>query len=862
MPEPSPGPRRKWLRLLCCAAAFILLLAATLPLQVEHFFLPRILNNAGLAGYRVAVSSFGPWGCTLHLAAAPKNGLVRTGTLSLDWTIAGLLHGRLQRLSGDGLLVNPAFSAPQSSAKKSPGDDTGGLPLLIDQIELRNSFVALPRNGRSFLLPLSFSGQRREKATGPDTPLHYRLSLRIAGQEVHADFTLDQAGLFAGTGQANLDLASLQSALPLPSQGQYRGSARIDVDLAGALRPFRLDKIAGTALLSDFQADWGRALLRSAEENAARMTITGGNGTYRLSGSDFTLAGPLTAVLAFASEISPKGGAVGWQGEVTLQPAPGQQLAGQVNLDKAPALSLHHDGKAEAGRIEINLQAGPQEGQGQQAYALRLRDTSFQAEGLAAEARIRVSPESADQWLTATFGIKLGLVADFGNGRGRVPGLALNGSAILPARTSDQGLLLQGRLDFTDATLALNRPELRLQAMDLSLPFSWPGEEQADPGEMHIKDISLGKVRLGGFSGTITRKENSFSLQGEARSTLLPKSAITVTASVQPLRAEGLLAEVSWSADRARLAVQELAPLHPTLKSLAGSATLDLDGRLRFDQCGLRGDLTASLQDGDFALPEANLQLADVALNLRLPRLPDLETAPAQLLAIGSLRSKKIAITNLAAAFRVESPDSLFIEEISAGWSGGRVFSGGLRLQKNLPELTFALICDHLQLAEVLTQLGLAEAEGGGSVSGRIPLVYKDRKIKVDDGFLFTSPGDKGTLKIIRSNHLDVGLPPETPQLSPLHFAGAALRDFEYNWAKLNIFSEEENLLLKLQIDGRPRQRLPYRFDAQNSVFVRLAEGAPGGIDQPVKLDVNFKVPVDELLRNQQILQPLLRKLK
>ena len=162
----------------------------------------------------------------------------------------------------------------------------------------------------------------------------------------------------------------------------------------------------------------------------------------------------------------------------------------------------------------------------------------------------------------------------------------------------------------------------------------------------------------------------------------------------------------------------------------------------------------------------------------------------------------------------------------------------------------------------MLTQLGLAEAEGGGSVSGRIPLVYRDRKIRVDDGFLFTSPGDKGTLKIIRSSHLDVGLPADTPQLSPLHFAGAALRDFEYNWAKLNIFSEEENLLLKLQIDGRPRQRLPYRFDAQNSVFVRLAEGAPGGIDQPVKLDVNFKVPVNELMRNQQILQPLLRKLK
>ena len=302
-----------------------------------------------------------------------------------------------------------------------------------------------------------------------------------------------------------------------------------------------------------------------------------------------------------------------------------------MSLDKAPALRLQHKGKAEAGRIEINLQAGPQEGQ---ETKKRMSCASGMKVSRRKACRQRpgyvVSPKSADQWLTATFGIRSGLVADFGNGLGRVPALALQGSASLPARTSGQGPALQGRLDFTDASLSLTRPEIDLQAVDLALPFSWPGEEQAGPGELHIKDISLGEVRLGGFSGTIAREENSFSLQGEARSALLPESAITVTAGVQPFRAEGLLAEVSWSADQARLAVQELAPLHPTLKSLTGTATLDLDGRLRFDQCGLHGDLAASLQDGDFALPEANLHLADVALDLRLPRLPDLETAPAQ----------------------------------------------------------------------------------------------------------------------------------------------------------------------------------------------------------------------------------------
>ena len=55
--------------------------------------------------------------------------------------------------------------------------------------------------------------------------------------------------------------------------------------------------------------------------------------------------------------------------------------------------------------------------------------------------------------------------------------------------------------------------------------------------------------------------------------------------------------------------------------------------------------------------------------------------------------------------------------------------------------------------------------------------------------------------------------------------------------------------------------KLPFRFDSDRKVFVRLKDESKGGIDQPVKLDVNFNVPVNELLEYKEII-PLFRKLQ
>ena len=91
-------------------------------------------------------------------------------------------------------------------------------------------------------------------------------------------------------------------------------------------------------------------------------------------------------------------------------------------------------------------------------------------------------------------------------------------------------------------------------------------------------------------------------------------------------------------------------------------------------------------------------------------------------------------------------------------------------------------------------------------------------------------------------------MPQNSPQFAQLDFAGAALRDFNYNWVKLSLVSEGEDVMLRMNLDGRPAKPLPFHYDQKSGTFERLKISSEKGIDQPIVLDVNFRIPFNELL--------------
>jgi hypothetical protein len=254
-------------------------------------------------------------------------------------------------------------------------------------------------------------------------------------------------------------------------------------------------------------------------------------------------------------------------------------------------------------------------------------------------------------------------------------------------------------------------------------------------------------------------------------------------------------------------------------------------------------------------MPEYQLAIKGVQMSLSMPDLPDVRSAPGQQIRFSELSLGDLTTENGIMDFQIESLQSLLIEKIHFSWSGGKVDTQALRFSRGIEDYHVVLYCDRLNLARVLEQFGAAAAEGDGTVSGRIPIRYTKGGLSFNDGFLFSTPGAGGKIHLTGTEILTAGIPPDTPQFAQMELAREALKDYDYSWAKLRLNSEGENLLLQMQMDGKPAKTLPFVYKKELGGFIRVEAESEGSRFQGIRLDVNFRLPLNQLLQYKDLIK-------
>jgi hypothetical protein len=352
----------------------------------------------------------------------------------------------------------------------------------------------------------------------------------------------------------------------------------------------------------------------------------------------------------------------------------------------------------------------------------------------------------------------------------------------------------------------------------------------------------------------------TYFFNGKYRSALL-KGFATKLSGKAAITDSAYYGELALQSDMTPFAAINLGKFALALDKSYLSGELGLDGSLQFDAGGLKGRMQVKVQNGTFEFPEKKYDIKGIDLSMLIPALPDLRTAPAQTLHFAEASIGNLAFTKGKLAWQLESMNSVFLEEAVVQWAGGRVFANAVRLSPDHEEFVVPIFCDRLRLTELLHQFGISNAEGEGTVNGRIPLQVGKKTIGFEDGFLYSSPGQGGSVKISAFDILAAGIPKNSPQYAQVDFAAEALKNFQYNWVKLILNTEGENLLMQMQMDGKPVQSLPFKYDNQTGLLQRI-ENTDQGIMQPIRLDVNFRLPLNRFLGYSGKIQDMMKKIK
>ena len=901
-------------RILCWLAPTLFALCVV-GAAAFFFLLPDLLESERLKARLPAgpvhwnIRRAGPTGLDasdLRLGPADRPA-VSADALRIDYRPASVLDGRIAavHLSGvrlflewrDGRLALRSadrlrFSMPARDPESiDPPGPTPPFPVKI--VRVRNGRIYLDTPAGPFLLP--FDG---ELAPAAGASIAVRLRLHLRGQAVDADLTLDrEAGLVrAEIRVEGLDLArfaDLARLVPgLVLDGRLDLLARFSLNLVD----FRLSATEIRLALRDGAPAF--AGLRFAFPAPLRLTLESPDGDdWHLRDMEIGLAAPLPAIVS-SETLTFRRDETGlrWDGNLAVSigklgddgdgPA-NRPLSGSASdsasgpvLAASATLPLRLSGAFSDGAWSAELagdEADPDATTGG-AWHIRIGETRIR--GRRPSLALKATARGSDGTLSAEIGIpetelsfgdlslRFGrMAADatvrFGDGGFRVAGTLTGTEARFDAENARLAVSrIRLELDRTDlfagtGALSLEGGEIRsgeVRATGIAgrIPLTWPWEAAKTAGEISVRATRAADRDIGPVSGSIRQTDAGVAYRLRHASRIVPGAGVNLTGETRfmgtPHRTE-----VSFETHHRIDPPLDLGRFDPAARGIVLSGDLAASGTLIADVCGVRAPANIALTGGTVTVADPPAEARGISLVLPMADLIALRGAPGGVLRMEQLTSGTFRLDDLNLDFQVEPSPALLVERAGFAFSGGTVEARAFRIWPGRKDFDLLLYADRIHLARFLDQLGAGRADGEGTVSGRIPVRFREGEFRFSDGVLFSTPGRGGTLHVTGAEALAAAAGSDTAQGAQVDLALAALESFDYEWARLRLNSEGNALFLSLEFDGRPTEPLPFEYRESVGGFVRTGPGGVRSRFQGIRLNLNLALPLDDLLRYRGI---------
>jgi len=881
-----------------------------LPNYIESEILPEIAHKAGTE-ISAEVRNIGLSGADvagLKVGGKEVPGLT-IDSIQIDYTLPGLLRKRVKQISisgvtlhltlQDGRLTVPGTQFPDSpeGQRKDVAASSADLSALLDlgALAVNHGVVIIEADGETIRVPFQLEvspARDKEKIITADIDMYPQ------GQLIRckAQADLAQNKLTLSVKADDLNPRCLSGNAGLGPDFSMQGGVGLEANASLTLSPFVLTSLSTAIDLRNAEVRYKNIRLENGRNDAGaaaplQIKADQQNGdTWHLTTSSLEIAfqdlffrvGDLDAEMATANDALTVTGifAIGLPKFGTAAEKTG--LAAERFVDLQGNVNLNRDSK---GDWNFKISSSQQD-RGKKQLGMPFKDGAISytlpqflitGSGAGTEGKLQyeaqvtgISATTPQLKITipeisligdaliaqrdtaeeiASFMIQVA-EADIGIAKKtqiRAPLLSVSGKVKSDA---EKGIQVGGIAKLVDGSMNETQSEIKLKGVQGVLPIQWPQAGKVQKGNLSVQEVSWQGTDLGAVHATVKQNGAGVVFNGVHENKLAPGLKIDFQGMARLAADNGVASEVAFKVPQYKTAaVIDLGKVYPAVKGFTFDGALKLSGNVTYAHEQLRSSMQLALTGADVVGKDKGAAaIRGIDLNLFFPDLLAFRSAPQQRLSFQEASFGDLSTGEGAIEFQVESPASVLIEKSGITWCDGKIYTQAMRFSPAVKDYDLTIYCDRLSFAKLLAQFGAANAEGKGRVNGRIPVRITNGKISFHDGFLYSTPGEGGLIHMPDTKNLTAGIPMDSPQFSQLDLASEALKDFVYEWAKLDLNTEGEDLLLHMQLDGKPQNPLPFVYRKDTGLFVRVGKDQRGSIFQGIQLDVNFRLPLDKIL--------------
>ena len=399
----------------------------------------------------------------------------------------------------------------------------------------------------------------------------------------------------------------------------------------------------------------------------------------------------------------------------------------------------------------------------------------------------------------------------------------------------------RGQVDISGGAIAAAAGDgWEASGIQLKMPWYWPGSGNPAAGGFSVARLQGGGTRWRDISGILIQEGQALRFSGSLRS-MIEKITATFQGRYAANAAGGSL-QADFAVPPVVLpAKTELQPLHPLLSGMSGGGRFQAEGRIWAGNDATGGSAVLKITNADFEQPKEKIALSGANAEIKIDDLLGFVTAPAQRVAFRELRWQDMLLSNGELVFAAESGGTYSIESARFDWCQGKIVMAPLRIAPGATDFLLTFHCERINFAQMLDSLlGKATVSGDAEMSGVVPVRMVKGSPVFLDGYLTSTPGVGGSLKVARPELVSNG------QV----LVEEAIRDFHYHWIKVKMGSRNDRLDLVISMEGAPARKLPLRYDPKQKNFIRDSSGGRHVELKGLLLDIRFSdLDLQDLLK-------------